>query len=84
MKKLNRIKLHNLSQAELAKREENLLRGGKAQCACAGGAYCPCKYDGPQTDINDPYYGGATDEENFDANFDELVTNVNYKANNPQ
>ena len=41
MKKLTKISLHNLSQAELAKKEENLLRGGQFSCACAGAA-CFC------------------------------------------
>ena len=41
MKKLTQISLHNLSQAELAKKEENLLRGGDFKCACAGSS-CVC------------------------------------------
>ena len=41
MKKLTKISLHNLSQAELAKKEENLLRGGEFKCACAGSS-CVC------------------------------------------
>ena len=41
MKKLTQISLHNLSQAELAKKEENLLRGGEFTCACAG-SNCVC------------------------------------------
>ena len=45
MKKLNKISLYNLSQAELAKREENLLRGGEYTCACAVGAVCQCSTD---------------------------------------
>lgn len=85
MKKLSRINLHNLSQAELAKREEKLLRGGgHVQCACAGSVYCGCKYAGAQNGSNDSYFGGSGTDANFDANFDEQITNVNYRANNPQ
>lgn len=35
MRKISKIKLHDLSQAEMADRELNLLRGGSGvQCAC--------------------------------------------------
>lgn len=35
MRKITKIKLHDLSQAEMADRELNLLRGGSGvQCAC--------------------------------------------------
>lgn len=77
MKKLTRIHLHNLSQAELAKKEENLLKGG-FNCACAGGAYCPCAYAGKQTDKNDSYHGGSGTVANSEANFFEQVTNKNH------
>mgnify|MGYP003177486763 CR=1 FL=1 len=43
MKQLNRIKLHKLSQAELAEKEEKQLVGG--QCGCIG--FCLCMY--PET-----------------------------------
>ena len=82
MKKLNRINLQKLSQAELAKHEENLLKGGNDYtCACAGGAICGCKYAGSQTDPNDPFYGGSGTDDNYDAIFDEQVTHVNYRSN---
>ena len=77
MKKLTRIHLHNLSQAELAKKEENMLKGGY-NCACAGSAICPCAYAGEQTDKNDSFYGGSSSDDNSDANFDMQVTNKNH------
>ena len=67
MKKLSRINLHNLSLAELAKREEMLLRGGNdtigrgiLPCVCVVG--CTCLYEGKPEGPNDPYYGGSTRE----------------------
>lgn len=38
--KLNKISLQNLSQAEMAKKEQNLLRGGRKLCPCAGSCAC--------------------------------------------
>lgn len=84
MKKLSRINLHNLSQAELAKREEKLLiGGGNVLCACAGSASCGCLYEGPKTDNNDAYYGGSSSNDNFDANFNLRVTDNVTAKNNP-
>ena len=84
MKHLKRISLHNLSQAELAKRETNLIRGGKVQCACVGNAPCGCQYEGAKENENDPYYGGASTEDNSNANFDLLVTADTSNSNNAQ
>lgn len=46
MKKLTKINLHSLSQAEMADRELNLLKGGSGMlCACVGvcmGDSCAC------------------------------------------
>lgn len=67
MKKLERLKLHNLSQAEMAKREQNLLKGGGGY-SCGCGTYCPCLYYGPQTDKYDSYYGGSSTTDNENAN----------------
>lgn len=78
MKKLNRINLHNLSQAELAKREKNLLRGGGCACGCSYD--CLCKYEGPQTDINDPFYGGSSTHDNDNANTSNLGQSTAEKA----
>ena len=65
MKKLNRINLHKLSQAELAKREENLLRGGSSlPCLCV--IACPCKYAGAQEGPDDDFYGGVSTDEQYD------------------
>lgn len=50
MKKITKINLHTLSQAEMADRELNLLRGGSgSQCACAAVCMqysCLCKDSG--------------------------------------
>ena len=75
MKKLTKINLHNLSQAELSEREENLLMGGKKTCACAGGAVpCGCLYEGEKENENDSYYEGASTDSNSYVNFDQKVT----------
>ena len=70
MKKLSKISLHNLSQAELAKREENLLRGGgnstNIPCVCVVG--CTCLYAGEQEGPDDSYYGGSSKEVSMEAN----------------
>ena len=76
MKHLKRISLHNLSQAELSKREENLLRGGEytydasgpLPCACIVG--CTCLYEGEKEGPDDAYYGGASKEISGGANGD--------------
>lgn len=64
MKQLNRIKLHKLSQAELAEKEEKLLVGG--QCGCIG--ICPCAYEGDKEGPNDSFYGGSSSQSNDNAN----------------
>lgn len=65
--------MHNLSQAELAKREESLLKGGNEPiaggslpCVCVVG--CSCLYEGEQEGSDDPYYGGSTKEVSGAAN----------------
>lgn len=74
MKKLTKISLHNLSQAELAKKEENLLRGGQFSCACAGAAcFCDVIYPiGSIEYVNSPVT--ISTEENV---FDKDVTFMN-------
>jgi len=45
MKKLSKIKLHNLCQTEMAEREQNVLRGGTSYCSCitiCSGSICGC------------------------------------------
>lgn len=46
MKKLNKINLHQLSQAELAEKEQSMLKGGACGCCymCVGDA-CGCPED---------------------------------------
>ena len=67
MTNLSKISLHNLSQAELTKREEALLKGGTVlPCVCVVG--CRCLYEGPQEGPNDPYYGGASREDSSRSN----------------
>lgn len=43
MKNLSKIKLHNLSQAEMASKEQSILKGGTAYCVsiCVDAA-CAC------------------------------------------
>jgi natural product precursor len=69
MKQLNRIKLHKLSQAELAEKEEKLLVGG--QCGCI--SICPCAYAGDKENPNDSFYGGSSSKSNDNANSNEAV-----------
>ena len=76
MKKLTKINLLNLSQAELAKRESTNLKGGY----CKGNAYCGCKYAGPKTDPDDSFHGGSSTVDNSNANTDMLITDVNHDA----
>ena len=45
MKKLSKIKLHNLCQTEMAERDQHVLRGGAAYCGCVTvctGSICGC------------------------------------------
>lgn len=74
MKKLSKINLHNLSQAELSKREENLLRGGSSSCICSCGTYCGCLYEGKKEDDYDSYYGGSTSYNNGQANVEKAFS----------
>lgn len=59
MKKLSRISLHNLSQAEMVKREQNLLKGGvDLPCVCI--ISCSCRYVGEKENDYDSFYGGSS------------------------
>lgn len=71
MKNLRKINLLNLSQTELAKREQNVLRGGL--CACI--MMCLCAYAGPQQGPDDSFYGGSSSNDNGDANADNVTKN---------
>lgn len=67
MKKMTKISLHNLSQAELAEKEQKFLKGGyDLPCVCIVG--CACKYAGPQEGPDDPCYGGSSTGDNSQAN----------------
>lgn len=67
MKKLTRIHLHNLSQAELAKREENMLKGGiDYPCVCM--MLCSCKYEGTPEKPSDYFHGTASKVDTDNAN----------------
>ncbi len=69
MKKLKKLKLNQLSKAEMGKRELNHLRGG-----C--GSMCGCQYEGEQCSSGDSYYGGSSSNENAIAN-----ANASFVAN---
>ena len=68
MKKLNLLKLNQLSKTEIEKREMNSLKGGVCGCICAGGTNCPCAYEGPQCTPRDDYWGGSSTDQNLTAN----------------
>jgi natural product precursor len=72
MKQLNRIKLHKLSQAELAEKEEKLLVGG--QCGCI--SICPCAYAGDKEGPDDSFYGGASSQDNDNENSHNAASGV--------
>lgn len=74
MKKLKKISLQNLVQDEMAKREQNMLKGGA--CACV--SVCLCAYAGAQEGPNDDYYGGASTSNNSSDN-DAQSTSSNTK-----
>lgn len=59
MKKLKKISLHSIGQAELAKKEQSLLKGGGVIPEVVISA-CGCKYAGPQEGPNDSFYGGSS------------------------
>lgn len=58
MKNLGKIKLNQLSKAEMEKRELDHIKGG----------YCSCAYAGSQCSSGDSYYGGSSDCDNSAAN----------------
>jgi natural product precursor len=74
MKKLSKLKLTQLSKAELEERQMNVLKGGACPCTCT--AHCGCLYYGPQEGPDDSYYGGSSTEVNGYANTSP-VTNSN-------
>ena len=83
MKKLSKISLHNLSQAELSRREENLLRGGACPvCGCVCGNGCSCLYAGEKENEYDEYYGGASKDDNGYANLEGVQSKALYEGKN--
>ena len=78
MKKFKQLKINNLSKAEMKRRELNALRGGDVLCWCSCGCSCPCKYEGPQSDPSDSYYGGSSTEENKKANGGGSADDINF------
>ena len=72
MKKLTKLSLHDLSQAELARREQELIKGGR--CACV--SVCLCTYEGPQEGPNDDFYGGSSSNANDKANSQNSVSST--------
>ncbi len=75
MKALKKINLLNLSQTELEKREEEMLKGGRG-CACGCADTCGCKYAGPQEGDDDSFFGGSNKNDNGNANAGGLVTSA--------
>jgi natural product precursor len=61
------INLHDLSMAEMAKRELEMLKGGDTLPEVAV-TPCPCAYEGTQSDPTDSYYGGFSTSSNRGAN----------------
>ncbi|MBC5632933.1 TIGR04149 family rSAM-modified RiPP [Parabacteroides hominis] len=68
MRELKRLSLHNLSQAEIAKKRQSLLKGGSGSVSVC---LCGCRYAGGQSGPDDSYYGGSSDIDNGDANADK-------------
>lgn len=67
MKTLKKISLHDLSQAEMTKREENMLKGGgDLPQVCV--TTCGCKYAGDKEGDDDSFYGGSSKAVNGDWN----------------
>lgn len=66
MKKLNKLKLSNLSKKEIEKEEMRSLKGGFCTCTCAyqGGQGDPCSMNDNCGASGDDYYGGASDLRN--------------------
>lgn len=78
MRKLGKISLQNLGQAEMTKRELNTLKGGECICICYCDITCGCRYEGGQTGPDDSFYGGS-DRFTSDTESDKkLLGNMSY------
>lgn len=75
MRKLGKISLQNLSQAEMEKRELNALKGGDCYCHCFCTITCGCKYAGEQSGPNDSFYGGSSQATSSGASLDKVLHN---------
>lgn len=78
MKKLSKINLSDLGQAEMQKKEMSMIRGGRMEteepiipttryCLCSD-EKCPCKYEGTKEGPDDDFWGGSSTADNLDAN----------------
>ncbi len=79
MKKLGKLNLHHLGQAEMAKKEMNALKGGIScicSCMCQCDNTCGCKYAGSQEGPNDSFYGGSSVSANRAANGCQSVSSM--------
>ena len=72
MKKLNSLKLNQLSKVEIEKREMNALKGGVCGCISS----CGCQYSGSQCSSGDSYYGGSSVSSNDTANSNKAASYV--------
>lgn len=79
MVKLQRLSLHDFSNAEMASKEQNALRGGAYICGCC--STCGCRYYGDKEGPNDSYYGGSSTSDNKDSNSTNVMksTSEDYK-----
>ena len=69
MKKLEGLKLHELSKAEMAKKEQNLIKGGyDLPEIIVTPCNCGCRYEGSKSGPDDCCYGGSSSSANFRAN----------------
>ncbi len=65
----------------MAKKEQNMIKGGQnCGCACLTNP-CPCKYAGPQEGPDDSFYGGSSKEDNQDANNNGGFSLALYESN---
>lgn len=86
MKKLSKINLSDLGQAEMQKKEMSMIRGGMMEteepviptdhyCLCSDGK-CPCEYEGTKSGPDDDKWGGSSTAENLKGNGGECSTEV--------
>lgn len=66
MKKLGKLKLNQLSKAEMERRELTNLMGGDIPPVCC--APCGCEYAGQQCGSGDSMWGGSSIQDNRYAN----------------